>query len=133
MMYRSGWAQKANQEIVLAIRLPRPPFDALVRDAVASHFDPDTYSDREAWRRAVDASDVRVQWDPDRDPQGNPLERRAIQLGLRRTRLPVVTELPLEVIDVTGFVRDQSRALTRGGAGELLVPVQRVYELSEYP
>ena len=36
----------------------------------------------EPWS-AVANSDVRLPWDPDHDPSGAPLERHAIQLGLR--------------------------------------------------
>jgi hypothetical protein len=31
----------------------------------------------------VARSEVRLQWNPDHDPTGNKLERRALQLGLR--------------------------------------------------
>lgn len=38
MMERCGWATKPNQERVLALRLHRPHFDALVARAVFSAF-----------------------------------------------------------------------------------------------
>lgn len=40
-------------------------------------------ADRAAWQADVARSEVRLQWDPDRDPHGNPVTRRAVQLGLR--------------------------------------------------
>src|SRR5579862_2379197 len=40
MMYRSGWAGKEGQEVVLAIRLRRPAFEEILAVAVPSGFDP---------------------------------------------------------------------------------------------
>jgi hypothetical protein len=42
---------------------------------------------REEWQDQVKESSVRLQWDPDHDPFGNKLERRAIQIGLREILL----------------------------------------------
>ncbi len=83
MMYRSGWGTKENQEVTLAVRLRRDAFDEILRLAVHSTFVPEVYGSEDAWRRAVAGSDVRMQWDPDHDPSGKPVDRRAIQLGLR--------------------------------------------------
>jgi Domain of unknown function (DUF4291) len=83
MMYRCGWASKEGQEVVLAVRLKRSAFDEILRQAIHSSFVPEVYGTEDAWKRAVAGSDVRLQWDPDHDPAGNPVERRAIQLGLR--------------------------------------------------
>jgi Domain of unknown function (DUF4291) len=43
MTYRCGWAAKAGQEYVLAVRLRRVFFDELLRLAVPSSFDPKSY------------------------------------------------------------------------------------------
>src|SRR5690242_2664228 len=83
MMYRAGWATKEGQEHILAIRLKRPFFDEILATAVASSFGASGFASHEEWSEAVAKSDVRLQWDPDHDPSGAPLERRAIQLGLR--------------------------------------------------
>jgi hypothetical protein len=83
MMYRSGWGTKGGQEVTLAVRLRRDAFDGILSLAVHSTFAPGVYGTYEAWKRAVAVSDVRLQWDPDHGPSGSPLERRAIQLGLR--------------------------------------------------
>jgi hypothetical protein len=83
MMFRSGWAAKEGQEHILAIRLRRPFFDELLEQAVASTFDPARLTTHEEWKNAVGRSDVRLQWDPDHDPCGRCVERRAVQLGLR--------------------------------------------------
>lgn len=53
MMHRSGWAQKQGQEHVLAVRLHRENFDAILAQAVPSSYAPELYASREAWSAAV--------------------------------------------------------------------------------
>ena len=74
---------KKHQEVTLAIRLRRDDFGEILRLAVHSSFAPEVYASQGDWKREVSGSDVRLQWDPDHGPSGNPVERRAIQLGLR--------------------------------------------------
>jgi hypothetical protein len=85
MMYRSGWGTKPGQQVTLAIRLARHAFDRVLAAAVPSHFDQRLYPTEQDWKAAVADSEVRLQWDPDHGPAGDPLPRRAIQLGLRGT------------------------------------------------
>ena len=68
---------------MLAVRLKRSAFDEILRLAVHSSFVPEVYENEAAWKAAVGKSDVRLQFDPDYNPSGAPVERRAIQLGLR--------------------------------------------------
>jgi hypothetical protein len=128
MMCRSGWGTKPDQEVTLALRLRRAFFDALLAEAVPSPWDCDLYPTREEWSRAVGRSEVRLQWDPDHDPSGAKLERRAIQLGLRGETLRVfATREILEVGDVSGFVAEQRDRLASGGMAALVTPRERVY------
>lgn len=132
MTYRCGWATKPDQERVLAVRLPREAFDSVLAEAVPSSHDPARWPDREDWRRAVAGSRVRLQWDPDHDPHGNPLSRRAIQLGLRGEVLRrYALDWPVEIEDVTGFVAEQREVLRAGRTDELLVPVEEPYPCPE--
>ncbi len=87
MMYRSGWGTKQGQESTLALRIRRTFFDRLVTTAVGSSFPDGVHAAREEWQGAVASSDVRRQWDPDHDPRGAKLARRAIQLGMRGAAL----------------------------------------------
>jgi hypothetical protein len=128
MMHRCGWATKPDQERVLAVRLPRTVFDAVLAAAVPSGYDPARYPTRQVWRDAVRASDVRVQWDPDHDPFGRPLPRRAIQLGLRGPTLTAYArDWPVEILDITGFVTTQHAVLHEQGAGALRTPAETIY------
>lgn len=127
MMYRAGWATKEGQERILAVRLPRDFFDELLRAAVPSTFDPARHATNDDWKTAVARSDVRLQWDPDHDPKGQPLARRAIQLGLRGRMLRLYGEESLlSIEDITDFVIGQ-RAHARDDAASLMLPRERVY------
>ena len=84
MTYRSGWGTKDNQERTLGLRLRREFFESLLAQAVQSSYYEGHYPSREDWQQALAQSAVRLQWDPDHHPSGAKVERRAIQLGLRR-------------------------------------------------
>jgi hypothetical protein len=128
MMYRSGWASKPGQERILAVRLRRHFFDELLRTAVPSGYCPGSDRSREEWQHAVATSDVRLQWDPDHDPSGRPLERRAIQIGLRGNALMRYgNEALLSIEDITPFVVEQ-RASTLAPFSHLVTPWEAVYE-----
>jgi Domain of unknown function (DUF4291) len=127
MMYRSGWATKEGQEHILAVRLRRTFFDEILRRAVPSTYDPRRFAGHERWQAAVSTSEVRLQWDPDHDPAGKPLERLAVQLGLRGSVLRRYGEEELlSIEDITPFVIEQRQHVVDGIA-ELQMPEERVY------
>lgn len=127
MMYRSNWGQAESQEVVLAIRLKRSFFDELLDVAVPSSFWPQAYASREVWSKAVATSDVRLQWDPDHLPTGEPIERRAIQLGLRGRVLEVYGQREIiDLTDISGFVAEQ-REHAFAAVNRLFTPIERVY------
>jgi hypothetical protein len=130
MMYRSGWAGKEGQEVVLAVRLQRAAFDKILADAVHSSHVPEVYGSREAWNAAGKRSDVRLQWDPDHGPSGAKQDRRAIQLGLRGETLRSYSkEWILDIENVTEFVlaeRDRREA-----TDSLTTPRERVYPVAD--
>src|SRR5690348_12704636 len=72
MMYRCGWGTKAGQEHVLAVRIPREKFETVLALAVPSTLDSARYASSDTWRAALVSSSVRLQWDPDRTPEGAP-------------------------------------------------------------
>jgi len=128
MMYRSGWGTKESQEVTLGLRIRRTFFDALLTQAVPSSWDRDQFATREEWSRAIDQSSVRLQWDPDHDPSGAKLGRRAVQLGLRGAVLEAFGRRELvEVIDLSEFVAEQRLRLESSGVSALVTPRERVY------
>lgn len=127
MMYRSGWGAKEGQEIILAVTIPRRLFDQILSEAVPSTYTSALYPDRESWKNAVAESDVRLQWDPDHSPNGDPLERRAIQLGLRGAMLRRYgMDQVIKIEDISGFVAEQ-RLNAVEAPGRLVTPKEEVY------
>jgi hypothetical protein len=132
MMYRCGWAAKEDQEIVLAVSIRRAAFDEILSAAVHSSYAADVYGSQEQWETAVAQSDVRLQWDPDHDPGGNALERRAIQLGLRGQFLArYAREWTVDIEDITPFVLEQRARFSRDGPAGLITPEEHVYPVSD--
>lgn len=121
MMFRSGWATKPGQEVVLAISLKRAAFDEILRRAVPAAGDAEQASDRA----------VIYQWDPDHDPKGAPLERRALQIGLRGDALrSYAGEWIASVEDIAPWVATQRAAAEAGDFAKLVTPEERAYPLS---
>lgn len=132
MMFRSGWASKEGQEVVLAITLRRAGFDAILAAAVHSTYTPEVYGDQATWQRAVRTSDVRLQWDPDHSPSGGKVERRAIQLGLSGRALERYTrEWIVGIEDVTPFVKAQHRHVVDDALDRLETPREEVYPVAD--
>ena len=77
-------------------------------------------------RVVVARSSVRLQWDPDHDPAGKPLPRKAIQLGLRGSSLREYGEHPMAIEDVTDFVVRQ-RPHRSGDLALLTTPQEAPY------
>ena len=128
MMYRSGWGTKENQEVTLGLRVRRTFFDGLLAAAVPSTWDAGEFPTPADWSKAVARSAVRVQWDPDHNPAGGKLARRAVQLGLRGDVLEAFGRREVvEVLDLTAFVAEQRERLATGGVAALLTPRERVY------
>ncbi len=131
MMYRCGWSTKGNQEVTLAIRLRRSAFDEILRGAVHSTYVPEVYGSRERWQQEIAGSCVRVQWDPDHDPSGASVQRRAVQLGLRGEILAKYAKAWIvDIEDVSGFAISQAQHAVRPYVG-LLTPKETVYPVSD--
>jgi hypothetical protein len=126
MMFRSGWGTKAEQEVTLAIRLTRAGFEEILAGAVASTFGASGYATEPEWQQALQRSSVRLQWDPDHGPGGDPLARRAIQLGLRGESLRrFVDEWTVDIEDISALVTEQREL--RGERARLMTPRETVY------
>jgi hypothetical protein len=93
---------------------------------------PEVYGDHKSWKNAVGGSDVRLQFDPDHDPSGAPVERRAIQLGLRGSVLAsYAREWLIEIEDISEFVRDQQQNV-RANLDRLVTPREKPYAVRDH-
>ncbi|MGW7031685.1 DUF4291 domain-containing protein [Streptomyces xanthophaeus] len=136
MMYRCGWATKADQGTVLAVEITREGFDEALRGACLSHYVPGVHADREAWQHALRGSSARVQWDPERDLHLNPLPHRSLQLGLSGPASRAYADRwTVSIRDVTPLAREV-HGLIRGGedaAAHALLPVETPYPAGPLP
>jgi len=129
MMYRSGWATKPGRERVLSIRVTREGLEDALQSACLSHFDPDVYPSHEEWTRRRDTSPVRIQWDPERGPDLEPLLWRSIQVGLGDIAArKYVAEWITDITDVTDRVRETHRDVEQGRD---VAAAERPYPLSD--
>lgn len=127
MMHRSGWATKEGQEHILAITIAKKHFDEILKLAVHSSYQ-NSYGSMENWRSCLLQSEVRLQWDPDHDPYGAKLERRAIQLGLSGETLKKYGTTWVESIeDITAFVAEQREFVNNKQLDKLLIPYETIY------
>jgi hypothetical protein len=132
MMFRCGWAEKENQDVVLAITISKTFFIEVLHNAAISSFSSGLHDNYEEWRRDLRLKQARLQWDPDHDPFGNKLPRRAIQLGLQGELLEKFGKSEIQNIkDITPFVRLQKNLLDSGQTQILTIPYETVFEISD--
>lgn len=129
MMYRCGWAEKANQERVLGIWITKSGFVEILNESVYSSFKSDLYDSEEAWREKLKKRNVRLQWDPDHDIYGAKQARRAIQLGLKKDALFSFNQNMIQsIIDLTDFVKTEKLKISKGSIEELVVPKETTFK-----
>lgn len=131
MLYRSGYATKQNQEAILRIKITHDGWLTILRHSVESTRNAQLYADDATWRQALETSEVRHQWDPERHINGEKLEQRAIQVGIRgATVRAYVNEWILQLEEVTTLTRAIHEAIKRGQPLPD-VPEERVYAVDE--
>ncbi|GAL87479.1 hypothetical protein MYP_4709 [Sporocytophaga myxococcoides] len=111
MMYRSSWAEKENQNRILAIEISINGFLELLELGVLTSYD-SRFGSLQEWRTQLNTSEVRIQWDPDHGPTGDKLKRRAVQIGIKGTALVKFNNSFIKsVTDITDFVKEQKANL----------------------
>ncbi|MEV7476651.1 MULTISPECIES: DUF4291 domain-containing protein [Streptomyces] len=124
MMYRCGWGTKEGQEVVLAVEVERAGLAWALEHAELSHYVRDVHADEATWKRSLRAAPTRVQWDPERDMDLNPLPYRSLQLGLAgEAARRYADEWTVSIRDVTPLAREVHgllRAGQRDRAADLL-------------
>lgn len=127
MLHRSEYATAYRQEAIARVTVTHEGFLELLGQAVLTHHVPSIYPTTQDWSRQLKRSDVRCQWDPDRDLLDRPLDRRAIQLGLSGAVVrKYVSEWIVGVEDATALAH-AIRAAKRIGAPLPEVPLERPY------
>jgi Domain of unknown function (DUF4291) len=134
MAYRSGYATKANQERVLAIEITKTGFEWALEHSSLSHFEPGTYPDQHAWTDRKNLSPVRIQWDPERGLNHEPLTRRSIQIGISGEAIDkYIDEWIINITDKTKLCHDiQQLVITQQfDHAKALLPVETSFEITE--
>lgn len=132
MMYRCGWAEKKGQERVLGIDIKRNAFDYLVTHAVPSTYQENSGLSFDAWRLSVKQSDIRIQWDPERDIYGNPLDYRSIQIGIRGEYVrQYVRDWIVQIKDITDYVTELRNGMEHGEDILDRLPMEKAYIISK--
>lgn len=130
MMYRCGWGTKENQKHILAIDIKREAFDFIVQNAIVSTYSEDMGISHAEWKEQIRKSDIRCQWDPERDIFGNPLGYRSIQLGIRgKMSEKYVNEWIVKITDITDYVKELDKKRNMGMDISSLLPKEQIYTI----
>ncbi|KAL7803616.1 hypothetical protein V8C44DRAFT_343676 [Trichoderma aethiopicum] len=116
MMYRSGYSYKDdNQSHILALKMKMEHFLELLRQGVLSnHPSEHARVDRESTNKTAHErpSDVRIQWDPERNARLEALPYRSIQIGIPpNLSRKWAEEWIVGIEDVTERARELKRVL----------------------
>ena len=132
MMYRNGWGTKDGQECVLAIHLKMEAFKRYLENAVYSTYNDRLGISREEWQNQIKESSVRLQWDPDHDPFGEKLEKRAIQIGLRNEFTHSFAKEYLILIEnISDFVKEQYQFVLNDDLDSLMIPEEKPLQFDD--
>lgn len=134
MMYRSSWGRSKNQERVLGVWLKKDAFLNLLRHSVHTS----SSAAEDDWSSTSTTLDplpgwkgrVRLQWDPDHGPNGEPVGRRAIQIGIKNVPWWHTGECFEKIIDVTPLMIEQ-RVHVPSSIPQLYTPQERIFVIPD--
>ncbi|KAL7946033.1 hypothetical protein V8C42DRAFT_322284 [Trichoderma barbatum] len=116
MMYRSGYSYKDDgQSRILALKMKREHFLGLLEQGILStHPSPHAHVDKESTNKTAHEkpTDVRIQWDPERNAKLEALHYRSIQIGIPGTlSTKWANEWIVSIEDVTERARELKKAV----------------------
>ncbi|MCR5111473.1 MAG: DUF4291 domain-containing protein [Ruminococcus sp.] len=131
MMYRSGWGTKKDQECILAIDVRRDFFDSLLSQAVLTSPDSSSFSGEE-WTKRFSETSVYVQWDPDKGIKGTPIDRDAIQIGIKGESVQkYLKEGICRITDITADVKKWNTMRKNGKLSLKDLPIEKIYPITD--
>ncbi|MGD1903747.1 MAG: DUF4291 domain-containing protein [Geitlerinemataceae cyanobacterium] len=106
MMYRSGWGMKDGKPSkILAIDITRAGFEWALDHSCLSR--PSKDLSPKEWKQMKRTHPVRIQWDPERNPDLEALDYRAIQIGLSNEAVvKYLNEWITCITDITPLTRE---------------------------
>jgi hypothetical protein len=132
MMYRSGWGRKADQEVVLGVRMKRSGFEWALRNAAIASFDRHVYADEQHWKDRLQHAPVRVQWDPEKSIHLQPLPYRSIQIGIAGIAVShYINDWIISIENLSPLATEIHQLLRSGNdaAAQALLPIETQYPL----
>ena len=106
-------------------------YKEILKQAIPTSFDRDIFESEREWKRSLDNSEVRYQWDPDRDLSLRRLEHRALQLGIRGSVVQsYVNDWILDIEEVTKLAHDINNAVKNKLKELPKVPEEKVYRVN---
>jgi hypothetical protein len=132
VLQRSEYATKHRMEGIARIKISHAGFLEMLNQSVEAHWNVALFPVEDAWKSALNQSDVIHQWDPERDMIGRRMEGQAIQIGLRGEILKrYVHEFILGVEDATRQARTVG-TMKFSGKKQIKNPfAEREYPVSE--
>lgn len=131
LMYRSNWGTKKNQECILALDIYQDKFNSLLEKAVLTSPDSMLF-DGNQWEKAFDETTVYCQWDPDRNINGNTINRAAIQIGLKSDILRDFLDTAIyRIEDMTPLVRKWNEQRKKGRLNAKELPSECIYPVRD--
>lgn len=131
ILYRSGYATKHRQERILKIKLSHDGFQSILAEGIPTLFDPKLFTSEEEWRRSLQESEVRYQWDPDRDLRLRRLERRALQLGISGNIVNSYVKTWILAIEDVTAIAHSIKATIEGRQKQMpSVPAENIYTVN---
>ena len=129
MMYRAGWGYKdQGQSRILAVDISREGFEWALEHSCPSHHEPSM--SKEEWGRLKESAPVRIQWDPERNMNLEPLPHRSIQVGLGKTAVDLYIGAWIKKItDITDLAHNIRNLIREDKSDEALamLPTERPY------
>lgn len=128
MMYYSGWANKQNQENVLAITISKDGFEEMLQHAVYTKNDGQLYKIGNVWRQGRADEQVLLQWESYHDLYGNKTDRKAVKIGLSGKMLRHYNNNWIVGIEnITDYVKAQQQLVLENKVRDVVLPVERAY------
>lgn len=131
LMYRSNWGTKKNQECILAIDVHREFFDRMLKKAILTSPDSMMFDGNE-WEKRFKNTDVYCQWDSDRSLNGSPLNRAAIQIGIKGDALRDFLDNGIyKIEDLTPTVRKWNDRRKKRQLSITELPSEKLYPVND--
>ncbi len=133
LMERSNWANKANQEYIVGIKIKRESWEKALSLGVLTHPDNEIYSSGLDWEEQFKYAQVHIQWDPERTLKGGKLPERSIQVGISRQLIEEFnSEWIVAINDLTPLTKkiQQLRKSGKYKEAKRLLPKESVYPVS---